>query len=278
MEDHIRKLYIEVSSRCNLLCKMCFRRSWVSEQFGDLDFTVFERLLDDTALRDTETVFFGGMGEPLVHPKLIEMVSLAAGRGRKVELITNGTLLSRDKTEALLGAGVSQIWVSIDEISENYDKIQIGSNFDLICENLELFNTLRQGTDGRLGMTAVVMRDNVASLRQIREFAEHFRADDLNLSHIIPNREEDISQALWPMCDVAAIKAVTDRKGPIWRVEKLDDKLEFPMFKFSERYKKELFPNEDSLLEAELFSWKGKPVTRRMNYCRFIEEGQCFVR
>ena len=278
MEDHIRKLYIEVSSRCNLLCKMCFRRSWVGEQFGDLDFTVFERLLDDTALRDTETVFFGGMGEPLVHSKLVEMVSLAAGRGRKVELITNGTLLSRDKTEALLGAGVSQIWVSIDEISENYDKIQIGSNFDLICENLELFNTLRQGTDVRLGMTAVVMRDNVASLRQIREFAEHFRADDLNLSHIIPNREEDISQALWPMCDVAAIKAVTDRKGPIWRVEKLDDKLEFPMFKFSERYKKELFPNEDSLLEAELFSWKGKPVTRRMNYCRFIEEGQCFVR
>lgn len=278
MEDHIRKLYIEVTSRCNLQCKMCFRRSWVGERFGDLDPGVFERILDNAALQKTETVFFGGMGEPLVHPKLAEMVALAVKHGRKVELITNGTLLEKGRIKDLLKAGISRIWVSIDEIYENYDKIQIGSDFDLVRGNLELLNTLRRGTDVRLGMTAVVMRDNIASLRRIRDFAEYFQADDLNLSHIIPNREEDISQALWPMCDVAAIKAVTDRKGPIWRVEKLGDRAEFPMFKFSERYKKELFPNEDSLLEAELFSWKGQPVTRRMNYCRFIEEGQCFVR
>ena len=80
------------------------------------------------------------------------------------------------------------------------------------------------------------------------------------------------------MCDVAAIKEVTDRMGPVWRVEKLDESRDIPMFKFSERYKKELFPDEESLLEAELFSWKGKPAMRRMNCCRFIEEGHCFVR
>ena len=95
MEDHIRKLYIEVTSRCNLQCKMCFRRSWVGERFGDLDPGVFERLLDNAALQKTETVFFGGMGEPLVHPKLAEMVALAVKHGRKVELITNGTLCRR---------------------------------------------------------------------------------------------------------------------------------------------------------------------------------------
>ena len=278
MEEQIRKLVVEVSSRCNLACKMCFRHSWIDERFGDLDPAVFVRVLDDPALANTETVFFGGMGEPLVHPALAEMAALASSRGKKVELVTNGTLLIEEKARKLLSAGVSRVWVSIDELYENYGRIQIGSDFGLVLGNLERFNALRRGTNVRLGMTAVVMRDNVASLRRIREFAERFGADDLNLSHIIPNREQDIEQALWPMCDVAAIKAVTDKIGFIWRFEGIDMGTEIPMFKFSQRYRDLLFPDEKSLQEAELFSWKGKPVTRRANWCRFIEEGHCFIR
>ena len=278
MEEQIRKLYVEVSSRCNLACKMCFRHSWIGESFGDLDPAVFARLMDDPVLSGTETVFFGGMGEPLVHPALTEMAALASLHGKKVELVTNGTLLTREKAGELLNVGVSRIWISIDELYENYGKIQVGSDFNLVLGNLEAFNRMRMGTGVRLGMTAVVMRDNIASLRRIREFAEHFGADDLNLSHIIPNRSEDIEQALWPMCDVAAIKAVTDVIGYVWRFEGIDLGTEIPMFKFSQRYKDLLFPDEKSLQEAELFSWKGKPVTRRTNWCRFIEEGHCFVR
>ena len=278
MEEQIRKLYVEVSSRCNLRCKMCFRHSWVGERFGDLDPAVFARVMDEPVLRDTGTVFFGGMGEPLVHPALAEMAALASARGKTAELVTNGTLLTREKVQELLHAGVSRIWVSIDELYENYGKIQIGSDFGLVLGNLKAFNELRRGSGVRLGMTAVVMRDNIASLRRIREFAEHFEADDLNLSHMIPNRPEDIEQALWPMCDVAAIKAVTDKIGYTWRFEGFDMGTEIPMFKFSKRYKDLLFPDEESLQEAELFSWKGKPVTRRTDWCRFIEEGHCFIR
>ena len=278
MEDTIRKLYIEATSRCNLACKMCFRHSWIGERFGDLDPDIFAHVLADPALLETETVFFGGMGEPLVHPALADMAALASSRGKKTELVTNGTLLTREKSHELLEAGISRIWISIDELYDNYGKIQIGSDFDLILGNLRLFNELRRGTDVRLGMTAVIMRDNIASLRRIRGFAEAFEADDLNLSHMIPNRREDTAQALWQMCDVAAIKAANDRNGPIWYIEKIDDGRLIPMFKFSDQYRKELFPDEESLLEAEYFSWKGKPVTRRMNYCRFIEEGHCFIR
>ena len=278
MEEQIRKLYVEASSRCNLACKMCFRHSWVGERFGDLDPDVFARVMDDPVLSTVETVFFGGMGEPLVHPALAEMASLASARGKQVELVTNGTLLPREKAKELLDAGVSRIWVSIDELYENYGKIQIGSDFGLVLGNLEAFNELRRGTDVRLGMTAVVMRDNIASLRRIREFAEHFGADDLNLSHMIPNRAEDVEQALWPMCDVAAIKEVTDKIGYTWRFEGFDLGTEIPMFKFSRRYRDLLFPDEKSLQEAEFFSWKGKPATRRTNWCRFVEEGHCFIR
>ena len=100
MEDRIRKLYVEASSRCNLACKMCFRHSWIGESFGDLDPAVFARLMDDPAVEETDTVFFGGMGEPLVHPALGKMAALASAHGKKVEMVTNGTLLNTGKAKA----------------------------------------------------------------------------------------------------------------------------------------------------------------------------------
>ena len=114
MEEQIRKLYVEVSSRCNLRCKMCFRHSWIDERFGDLAPAAFARVMDDQVLSGTETVFFGGMGEPLVHPALEQMSALASAHGKKVELVTNGTLLNRENAAYLLNAGVTRIWVSID--------------------------------------------------------------------------------------------------------------------------------------------------------------------
>ena len=70
----IKKLYFEPSSRCNLNCAMCLRNSWIGETHGDLEMRLFYKALkDEEALRDTHTIFFGGMGEPLVHMSLIHI-------------------------------------------------------------------------------------------------------------------------------------------------------------------------------------------------------------
>ena len=279
MKDRIEKLYVEITSRCNLRCRMCFRQTWVDEHFGDLEFSEFAQLLDDPALKSAATVFFGGMGEPLVHPELSRMIRAAAAHGKRTELITNGTLLTAARAQELIDAGIGEIWVSIDELYENYVAIQVGSSFELILSNLEAFNELRRSTGTMLGMTAVVMRDNIAHLDRIRDFAERYHADDLNLSHMIPNREEDVPNALWSMCDVAAIRELNDRGRPLFRFEPLNDRREIPMFRFSETHREELFGSDmEKMREAELFSWKGRPFLRRMNYCRFIEENNCFIR
>ena len=325
MDNKIHKLYIEASSRCNLSCRMCFRKSWIDEGFGDLDPAVFTSLLDDPVLAQTETVFFGGMGEPLIHPHIIDMVREAAERGKYVELITNGTLLKPEMSEALLSAGLKRLWISVDDVYENYAKIQRGGSFFKVVSYLEDFNKLRAGTDVRLGMTSVLMKDNIASLPGIKEFAAQCGADDLNLSHMIPCRPEDEEQTLWNMSfdssqrtEVKRDPFYTDTFGRLraWNAyylerdreekEKKDRESDLdmgvnagagetsgteetseaenelnariPMFTFSGVYQKELFPDIDNLNEEELFSWNGNTAMRRRNYCRFIEEGHCFVR
>ena len=41
MGDELRRLYLEPTSRCNLNCAMCFRKSWVDEQAGDMEEATF---------------------------------------------------------------------------------------------------------------------------------------------------------------------------------------------------------------------------------------------
>jgi MoaA/NifB/PqqE/SkfB family radical SAM enzyme len=70
-------------------------------------------------LPDTvETVFFGGMGEPLFHRRITDMVRLAAETVPFVELLTNGTLLTEEMSSGLLEAGLTKLWISIDSLDD----------------------------------------------------------------------------------------------------------------------------------------------------------------
>ena len=89
----LRKLYIEPTTKCNLNCKMCFRHTWFDEPICDLSLDDYKQVLA-TMPKTVETIFFGGMGEPLFHKDILEMIRLAAETGAEVELLTNGTLLT----------------------------------------------------------------------------------------------------------------------------------------------------------------------------------------
>ena len=76
----LKKLYIEPTTKCNLDCRMCFRHTWFDEPICDLSLEDFRRTLA-TMPRSVETIFFGGMGEPLFHKDILEMIRLAAETG-----------------------------------------------------------------------------------------------------------------------------------------------------------------------------------------------------
>ena len=80
--EHIPSFLIaSITSRCNLHCKMCFRETWVGESFKDMDMEVFMNAMD-TMPDSVETVFFGGMGEPMFHPQFFEMLETAKKKGK----------------------------------------------------------------------------------------------------------------------------------------------------------------------------------------------------
>jgi MoaA/NifB/PqqE/SkfB family radical SAM enzyme len=74
-------------------------------------------------------LFLGG--ESLFHKELPEMIRYAKSKGIGTRLSTNATVLTKEKTEALLDAGLDFILFSFDGYEkEVYEQIRVNANFE----------------------------------------------------------------------------------------------------------------------------------------------------
>lgn len=100
-----------VTRRCNLSCGYCTEYDNFS---APISFEILkERIEALHRLRVVNIALLGG--EPLLHPKIDEVVAYA-NREAQVSVITNGFLLSDKVIEHLNAAGLSNMQVSIDAL------------------------------------------------------------------------------------------------------------------------------------------------------------------
>ncbi len=147
-------LDIDPTNRCNLRCSMCPRTYYVNEgrsdwnpsgRLGEMDFSFYEKLIEEGRARGLKSVKLNFLGEPLLYPRLADMVALAAGAGLWVMLNTNATLLGPDMSEKLLRAGLTDIFFSFDSpYQDEYEKIRVGANFEKTLANIRAFMRLKE--------------------------------------------------------------------------------------------------------------------------------------
>lgn len=104
--------HLVVTRRCNLSCGYCNEFDHVSSPvpFADLA----ERISDLARLKTTTVACSGG--EPLLHPRIADVVREIRGRGMTATLTTNGYPLTRERIETLNAAGLQAIQISIDNL------------------------------------------------------------------------------------------------------------------------------------------------------------------
>ena len=168
--DRLAKIYIEPTNRCNLDCRTCMRHGW-EEDLGFMEFRLFEKILDGLHFQATmPSIFFGGFGEPLMHPDIAVMVARAKAAGARVELITNGILLNEELARSLVTAGLDFLWLSIDGASpQSYADIRLGNHLPHIIAILRRLRRRRIfnfGQTPELGISFVAMKRNIADLRR----------------------------------------------------------------------------------------------------------------
>jgi heme b synthase len=103
----------ELTRGCNLSCVHCRALSGEGPYPGELTTEECLRLLDDIASFAAPVVILTG-GEPLLRPDVFQIAEYGTGKGLRMVLATNGTLLTEDKAKSLLAAGIQRISISLD--------------------------------------------------------------------------------------------------------------------------------------------------------------------
>ena len=110
----LKKAYLEITNCCNLSCSFCHGTER-AKRFMSRD--EFNTLTDKLSGR-IDYLYFHLLGEPLLHPELIDFILIAKRKGFKPVITTNGTLLKAKGAE-LLESGLYKISISLHSAEAN---------------------------------------------------------------------------------------------------------------------------------------------------------------
>jgi MoaA/NifB/PqqE/SkfB family radical SAM enzyme len=264
---HLRKVYIEPTNRCNLECRTCIRNIW-DEPLGEMSSATFARIVE--GLRNVSpppTVFFGGLGEPLAHPNIVEMVGQAKALGSSVELITNGTLLSKDLSKQLIEAGLDMLWVSLDGATpESYADVRLGAALPEVISNLAAFRDacplndyfFRYPTKPKIGIVFVAMKRNISDLPSVVQLGNRLGAMQFLITNVLPYTAEMRDEILY----TRSINDIVFTPSTF--------RLELPKIDIDNLTCKSLFP----IMRGGHSVWLGgRSFEEATDRCPFIEKG-----
>lgn len=112
---------------CNFRCGYCIhgldkkQHGFISDKTF-MDMSLFKKIIDDlkAAGKKIKMLRFAAIGEPLLHKDIAKMVAYAkqADIAQSIDIVTNGSLLTRELSDELIEAGLSRLRISLEGLSE----------------------------------------------------------------------------------------------------------------------------------------------------------------
>jgi len=171
--------WIEVTTYCQLKCPGCYRGlaeknpSMVHEDLNRIK----EQIDKLIAKRNIQTLSIAG-GEPLMYPKIKEVVSYAASKRLKTKIFTNGCLLDRKTLEEMKKLRVTEFIVHIDTFQKNRPDMVGFSNINELRQNI--CNLFRSVGGVNLGFIMPVSGDNFLDAQDLIDICKK-NSDVVNL-------------------------------------------------------------------------------------------------
>jgi radical SAM protein with 4Fe4S-binding SPASM domain len=180
---------IEPVGQCSPRRRMCpiqFRPEGQSGPSAFMPFDTFRRLLDQfTGLAE---LHLQGLGEPLLHPRFYDMVSLAARRGLHVSTSTNMTVMTEEQAARCVDSGLAELHVSIDAASADAcEAVRARAHGDKVLRNLRrlVAAKARRGSPlPHISLVAVLMRRTLGGLPALVRLAAAEGAESLSVQHL----------------------------------------------------------------------------------------------
>ena len=199
-QPDLRKLYVEPTTVCNLTCRTCIRNVWEDPK-AHMEMAVFDQLVDQIAdFPDLQRVVFSGLGEPLTHPHILEMVRRVRNLGVNVTIGSNGLLLDRGISRDMVELGVDRLVLSLDGVTpETYAGVR-GANMSNVLDNIRCLNEVKRESGSlipALGIEFVALRSNIAELSDLTGLASRLNAARVLVSNVLAYTDDMRDEILY---------------------------------------------------------------------------------
>jgi len=250
-DRRLRKLILELSSRCNLSCPMCFRSHW-KEKTGHMGMDILDRILSESSLfPQLEFIHFLGMGEPFCNPCFQEAISSVRSSGLKTRITTNGTMMDRD-----LARFIVDMQVNIMDISLEMENVSWRGRSSPLKKGLEAIDILREAKKRsssvrpEIRIAIVLTEDNMEEAISLAGELKGKGVTKASFTNLLPMDSEADPLRLYPV-DLEAEQKLTNRiMLPYYRI---GIRTELPRFALSSERHCSFILNESSFVR-----WDGK--------------------
>jgi MoaA/NifB/PqqE/SkfB family radical SAM enzyme len=146
---------------CNARCPNCpYTNSTIRQDYRDRPFMWEEtfKIIADQCGPHQAWIRLSGGGEPMLHPKAVELIEYAKDKGARVGLITNGSCFTGESIKRLLTCGLDMVEFSVDAGDpETYNLVRPGLHWQKLLDTVAAFRTERQ----RLGSPTKIIASGI---------------------------------------------------------------------------------------------------------------------
>lgn len=189
-DQEIRVAYLHFTHRCNFNCWYCYNKRTTKDKSSELSTAEWIEIIQRLKARKVEKFPITG-GEPLLRTDLYEILAKTKSDGIKFNLLTNGSLLTKNNIEKL-NSVIDTFIVSFDGFAHDTQtkhQSKVGDK-----NTLEALSLLSHYAPKKTYVRTVVTKDNCNEIEDIRmRLKEEYRITHYMKTLFIPNSLDEIN-------------------------------------------------------------------------------------
>jgi pyrroloquinoline quinone biosynthesis protein E len=150
----------------------------------DMSFEQFKSIIDQ--FPGLKWIGLTGIGESFINKDFLKMLKYVKSKNIYVELYDPFYFINEGVARELIEMGIDKMFISLDAATkETYEEIRVGSNFDLVTNNLKAFFRLKRELGAYFPEIAFHYIVNKVNLKEIPQYLDLVRS-------ITNGRNEDV--------------------------------------------------------------------------------------
>ena len=160
---------IEPTNACGMKCIMC-PRNYMKREIGYMDIKLFEKIIKQ--MKYNSRIVLHHFGDPLLHPKIVEMIKICHKYKIQASFSTNPSSLTKDKINEILDSKLDFLHISLDGATkETYEKIRKGlADYDIALKNIDNFLKEKNKRKSKLPETTIAIIRMKETKNEINSF------------------------------------------------------------------------------------------------------------